>query len=87
GYNVIIMEPQDNFRKMSEKIISRMKIKGVFAQQTLLQDKAAGYSLQMSGFKLDDPLLPGGGIFLTDRPMDRIVKDLFIENGFAIDSQ
>ncbi|MBW4054766.1 MAG: LysM peptidoglycan-binding domain-containing protein [Proteobacteria bacterium] len=87
GYHVVIIEPQDNFRKMSEKIISRMKIKGVFAQQTLLQDKAAGYSLQMSGFKLDDPLLPGGGMFLTDRPMDRIVKDLFIENGFTIDSQ
>lgn len=84
GYNVVILEKQDEFRKISEKIISRMKIKGVFAQHKLLQDSSAGYSLQMSGFKLDDALLPGGGIFLTDRTMDRIVRDLFTGSGFAI---
>ena len=41
----------------------------------------------MSGFKLDDALLPGGGIFLTDRAMDRIVRDLFTENGFTINNR
>lgn len=87
GYNVVIVEAQDDFRKISEKIISRMNIKGVFAQHGLLQDKSAGYSLQMSGFKLDDALLPGGGIFLTDRAMDRVVRDLLTENGFSINSR
>lgn len=84
GYNVVIIEAQDNFRRISEKIISRMKIKGDFAQHNLLQGGSENYSLQMSGFKLDDAALPGGGIFLTDRPMDRIVRDLFTENGFNI---
>lgn len=87
GYNVVILDTQDDFRKITEKIISRMKIKGVFAQHNLLQDGSAGYSLQMSGFKLDDASLSGGGIFLTDRTMDRIVRDLFTENGFNIDSR
>ena len=87
GYNVVILDAKDDFRKISEKLISRMKIKGVYAQQSLLQDGFAGYSLQMSGFKLDDALLPGGGIFLTDRAMDRIVRDLFAENGFTIDNR
>ncbi len=87
GYKVVILDAQDDFRKISEKIISRMNIKGTFAQHSLLQDGAAGYSLQMSGFKLDDALLPGGGIFLTDRAMDRIVKDLFTENGFTINNR
>ena len=87
GYNIVILEPKDDFRKISEKLISRMKIKGVFAQHSLLQDGSAGYSLNMSGFKLDDALLPGGGIFLTDRAMDRIVRDLFTENGFNINSR
>lgn len=84
GYNVVILEAQDDFRKISEKLISRMKIKGAFAQHNLIQDSTAGYSLQMSGFKLDDSLLPGGGIFLTDRTMDRIIRDLFTENGFSL---
>lgn len=86
-YKVVMLEAHDDFRKISEKIISRMKVKGGFAQHTLLQDGSAGYSLQMSGFKLDDVLLPGGGIFLTDRAMDRIVRDLFTENGFTINSR
>ncbi len=84
GYKVVILEADDDFRKVSEKLISRMNISGTFAQHKLLQDGAAGYSLQMSGFKLDDALLPGGGIFLTDRAMDRIVRDLFTENGYNI---
>lgn len=84
GYKVVILEPQDDFRKLSEKLISRMKIKGGFAQHTLLKDGSAGFTLQISGFKLDDALLPGGGIFLTDRAMDRIVRDLFTENGYSI---
>ncbi|MDD2308999.1 MAG: LysM domain-containing protein [Desulfuromonadaceae bacterium] len=87
GYNVVIIEARDDFRKIAEKLISRMKMKGTFDQHTLLRDVSAGYSLKMSGFKLDDPLLPGGGIFLTDRMMDRIVRDLFTENGFNINSR
>jgi hypothetical protein len=87
GYNVVILEAQDDFRKISEKIISRLNMKGMFAQHSLLKDKSVGYSLQISGFNLDDSLLPGGGIFLTDRPMDRIVRDIFTENGFNIINQ
>ena len=87
GYKVVILEAQDDFRKVSEKIILRMKIKGGFAQHRLVQAGSAGYSLQMSGFKLDDDMLPGGGVFLTDRVMDRIVRDLFIDSGFNINSQ
>lgn len=84
GYKVVILEPKDDFKKISEKLISRMKIKGIFAHHDILKDTSAGYSLNMSGFKLDDAMLPGGGIFLTDRAMDRIVRDLITENGFTI---
>lgn len=84
GYKVVMLEGKDDFRKISEKLIARMNIKGTYAQHSLLQDVTAGYALKMSGFKLDDALLPGGGIFLTDRAMDRIIKDLFTENGFNI---
>lgn len=84
GYKVVILEAKDDFRKISEKLISRLKLKGVYALHDMLQDSSAGYTLQMSGFKLDDAMLPGGGIFLTDRTMDRIVKDLVTENGYTI---
>lgn len=87
GYKAVILEAQDDFRKVSEKLISRLKIKGSFANQSLLHDVSSGYALQMSGFKLDDELLPGGGIILTDRPMDRIIRDLVTENGIIINNR
>lgn len=87
GYRVVILEAQDGFRKVAEKIISRMKIQGHFAKHRLLQDDSAGYSLQMSGFKFDDGSLPGGELFLTDHAMDRIISDLLTENGYRINSR
>ena len=87
GYNVVILEAHDDFRKMSEKLVTRMKMRGTFAQHNVLQDESDGYSLKMSGFKLDDAMLPGGGIFLTDRPMDRIVRELFAEKGHTINNR
>lgn len=87
GYRVVILEEKDDFRKVSEKIISSMKMPGYFSKHNLLQDDSGGYSLQMSGFKLDDSSLPGGGLFLTDRAMDRIIRDLLTENGYSINGR
>ena len=86
GFNVIILGADDDFRKVSEKILSRMKVKGSFAQHSLLQDDSSGYSLQMSGFRLDNAQPSGGDLFLTDRPMNRVVRDLLKERGFTINN-
>jgi len=87
GYRVVILEAQDDFKKVSEKIVSRMKLHGSFAQHNLLQDKSLGYSLQMSGIKLDDSSLPGGSLFMTNLTMDRIIRELLSENGYRIDNR
>lgn len=87
GYRVVILEAQDDFKKVSEKIASRMKIPNSFAQHNLLQDKNLGYSLQMSGIKLDDSSLPGGTLFMTNLTMDRIIRELLTENGYSIDNR
>ena len=87
GFNVIILAAEDDFRKVTEKILSRMKIKGSFAQHNLLQDDSSGYSLQMSGFKLDNANLSGEDLFLTDRPMNPVVRELLKESGFTINNR
>ncbi len=87
GYRVVILEPKDDFRKVSEKLVSRMKMQGTYAQHNLLQGMSLGYSLQMSGIKLDDNTLPGGGVFLTDLTMDRIIRELLTENGYRINNR
>lgn len=84
GYRVVILENQDDFRKISEKILSRLNIHGGYAQHKLWPDDASNYTLQMSGFKLEGSGVPGGSMFLTNLRMDRIIRDLLVENGYSI---
>jgi hypothetical protein len=44
----------------------------------------AGYSLHMTGFKLENPDFPISGVFLTNLELNRVVRDLLSENGFNI---
>lgn len=87
GYNVVFLDASDDFRAISEKLIPRMKVKGLFAQHNLITDEDAGFSLQMSGYKLDDTVLPNGSAFLTDRTIDPVIRNLFLEQGFTINTR
>lgn len=84
GYRVITLDRQDDFRKSAEKILAGMKIRGTYDQHDLIREEGLPYSVQMSGFWLDDPTLPGGSLFLTDLAIDRVVRSLLLENGFDI---
>jgi len=84
GYKVIMLEKQDDFRKVSEKILARLHIKGGYAQHNLGPGNVSDYSLQMSGFKLEGTGVPGGSIFLTNLALDKIIRDLLKENGYSV---
>ncbi len=84
GYRVVILEAKDDFRNISEKILSRLRIQGGYAQHKLWPDDNSNYSLQMSGFNLEGEGIPGGSMFLTNLPLDPIVRDLLTENGYNI---
>lgn len=84
GFRVVMLSAQDDFRKVAEKLLSHLKIKGTFARHNLSKDSSANHSLWMSGFKLDDAGLPGGSLFLTNLEIDRIVRDLLMEDGYSI---
>ncbi|MFA7059332.1 MAG: LysM domain-containing protein [Pedobacter sp.] len=84
GYRVVILEAKDDFRKITEKILSRLRIQGGYAQHKLWSDDATNYSLQMSGFNLEGAGIPDGSLFLTNLPLDRIILDLLKENGYNV---
>lgn len=87
GFRVVILQAQDDFRKVSEKILSGLRIKGTFAKQELLKGHATGYTLQMSGFDLDDSELPDGGLFLTNLGMDPIIREVLKESGYNFNNR
>ncbi|MBK5273480.1 MAG: LysM peptidoglycan-binding domain-containing protein [Desulfuromonadales bacterium] len=84
GYQVIILEAQDDFRKVTEKLLSRIRINGTYASHRLGPVEGVNYSLRMSGFKLEGAGLPTAGIFLTNLEMDPVIRDLLTENGYSI---
>jgi len=87
GYRVITLDRKDDFRKSTEKILSGMKIRGAYGRHDLIREEGLPYSVQMSGFWLDAPSLPGGNLFLTDLAIDRVVRSLLLENGFNISTR
>jgi hypothetical protein len=84
GYQIAILEAKDDFRKVSEKLLSCLHIPAVYAQHKLSPLMAANYSLHMTGFKLDNPEYPVAGVFLTNLELDRVIRDLLVEDGYSI---
>ncbi len=84
GYQVAILEGRDDFRKISEKILSHLHIPVAYAQHKLTPEPGGYYTLQMSGFKLESPEYPVGGVFLTNLELDRVIRDLLADNGYSI---
>ena len=84
GYQVVILEAQDDFRKISDKLLSRMNYKKSFAQHKLNSDENSNYSLLMTGVRLEGGGLPAGGIILTNLELDKIIRSLLTENGYTV---
>jgi hypothetical protein len=87
GYHVIILDRNDSFRTSAEKILTGMNIQGTYGRHDLIREEGFPYSVQMSGFWLDDPSLPGGSLFLTNLAIDGVVRSLLQENGFNISTR
>ncbi|WP_223909016.1 LysM peptidoglycan-binding domain-containing protein [Geobacter sp. AOG1] len=83
GYRVILLEAQDDFRKVAEKFLARLRLPGNFAMHNLWSQTDSSYGIQMSGVILRDGKSEGR-IFLTDREIDPLVKDLLEYNDFKV---
>jgi len=87
GFQVAILEPKDDFRKVSEKLLSCLRIPATYALHKLSPGRASNYSLHMSGFKLESPEYPVAGVFLTNLELDRVIRDLLAEDGYSISTK
>jgi len=84
GYNVTILESKDDFRKVSEKILNRLRIPAVYAKHKLSPDTEGSYALNMSGFKLENTGDSSAGVFLTNLELDLVIRDLLAAEGYNI---
>ena len=84
GYRVVILEPQDTFKTITTKLLARMDLPSSYASHLLMSDPAGRYSLEISGFLLENSLPNGGAVMLTDRPLEQNVRELLYDHGYQI---
>lgn len=84
GYRVVVLDPKDDFRKVSEKLLARLRLPGVFAQHDLLQYRDAPYGIQMSGVRMRGQGAGGETVFLTNVELDPLFRDLLDYNGYSV---
>jgi hypothetical protein len=84
GFQTVILDKQDDFRKVTEKLLSGMRIQGAYARHNIDFDAGANYSLQMTGVKLEGSGIPETELFLTNLEIDRVIRNLLLESGYQI---
>jgi len=86
-YHVIMLTPEEDFRSVSGKILSQLRLPSQYAMQELIASRDIPYKIQMTGIMLNAPD-NRGKIFMTATRPDRIITDLLELNGLKIiDSQ
>lgn len=84
GYRVIMLDPQDDFQKVSTKILSRLRIPGSFASYQLLANRNLPYDIRLSGFKVHGLAGRTGELFLTNATIDSLFRDLLDYGGYRV---
>lgn len=84
GYRVVILEPQDTFKVIAGKLLSRMNLPSGYASHLLIAEPSGRYSMEMSGFLLENTSSGGGALMLTDRPLERTMRELLYDYGYQV---
>lgn len=84
GFQVVIIDQKDDFKKISEKLLTKMGLNGTYRQHTLIKNASSSYTLQMSGFMLDPATGADSGVFFTNLGLDTVTNDLLKENGYTV---
>jgi hypothetical protein len=82
-YHVIMLTPEEDFRTVTGKILSQMRMPGRYAMQELIASRGIPYTIQMSGIMLNTRD-KRGKLFLTGSRPDPLMGELLELNGYTI---
>jgi hypothetical protein len=80
GYQVITVQEHDDLQSLSDKLLNRLDVPGRYGEQELWSLWEKGYGVRMPGVMIND--VNGGRIFITDRKVDPLVRELAKLNGY-----
>ena len=84
GYQVIMLQEGDDFHSVSDKVLSRLHIPGRYGDYDLWPARNVGYGVRMSGAMIRDNRNGDRNLFVTDRALDPLVKELADLNGYHL---
>jgi len=87
GYRVVMLNPEDDFREISEKVLSSLGLPAQYGIQPLWLQDETPFSVQLSGFTVVGRGRNGGRRLLTNLPIDPLVRDLARFKGFDVIGQ
>jgi hypothetical protein len=84
GYKVILLDGGDDFRKVSEKLLTRLRVPGYYASHSLWTAADLPYQVQLSGVLLPDRRNQGRSLLLTNREINPLFRELVQTNGYTV---
>ncbi len=84
GYRVVMLNPDDDFREISEKVLSSLGLPAVYGMHPLWAPDGTPFNVQLSGFLVVGSGRSGARRFLTNVPIDPLIGDLARYKGFDV---
>lgn len=84
GYKVVMLHPEDDFRKISQKILSIFKVPSSYGTHHLWHPREAPFDVQLSGFVLGNGGRRGDTILLTNVALDPLFRELVGLKGYEV---
>lgn len=84
GYKVLILQPDETFKSVTSKLLSKMELPSGYTSHLLVADPKGRYSFEISGFMLENTVPGGGALMLTDRPVERSIREFLYDHGYQV---
>jgi len=83
GYRVVMLQPKDDFRTISEKILSVFRFPLRYGMHHLWDPRESSFDVQLSGYSLSGGQA-GGMTVLTNVGIDPLVRELLDFKGYLV---
>jgi hypothetical protein len=84
GYLVILLRDGDDFHSIADLVLSRLHLPGRYGEHDLWPVREPGYGVRMSGAMIRDKRNVDRNLFITDRSISPLVRELADLNGYRL---
>lgn len=84
GYRVVMLNPEDDFKEISEKLLPALGVTAAFGMHPLWKQDGTPFNVHLSGFLFSESSRSGVRKILTNVHIDPLVEELARQNGFDV---